>query len=94
MDGIKIEPDSDSDIEPVSALCETELMDVKEDYASASGSSSITAEVHLCNHLYSNRNMEVAYYIIILLAFTTHLRVFSLLSLEVSRSHTRTHHSR
>jgi hypothetical protein len=29
--------------------------------------------------------------ITILLAFTTHLRVFSLLSLEVSRSHTRTH---
>jgi hypothetical protein len=32
--------------------------------------------------------------IIILLAFTTHLGDFSLLSLEVSRSHTRTHHSR
>ena len=32
--------------------------------------------------------------IIVLLAFKTHLGVFSLLSLEVSRSHTRTHHSR
>jgi hypothetical protein len=32
--------------------------------------------------------------IIILLAFTTHFRVFSLLILEVSRSHTMTHHSR
>jgi hypothetical protein len=33
-------------------------------------------------------------FIIILPAFTTHLRIFSLLSLKVSRSHTRTHHSR
>jgi KRAB domain-containing zinc finger protein len=44
MDRIKTEPDSDSDLEPVSALCETELMDVKEDSASANGLSSITAE--------------------------------------------------
>lgn len=61
MDGIKTEPDSDSDIEPASALCETELMDVKEDSASANGLSSITAEVQFCDNLYSSRNMEMAY---------------------------------
>jgi hypothetical protein len=61
MDDIKIEPDSDTDIEPVSALCETELMDVTEDSASANGLSSVTAEVHLCDNLNSSRNMEVAY---------------------------------
>lgn len=61
MDGIKTEPDSDSDIEPVSALCETELMDVKEDCASANGLSCITAEVQFCDYLYSSRNMEMAY---------------------------------
>jgi len=61
MDGIKTEPDSDSDIEPVSALCETELMDVKEDSVSANGLTSITAEVQYCNNLYSSRNMEMAY---------------------------------
>ena len=32
--------------------------------------------------------------IIFLLSFTTHLRVFSLLNLEVSGLHTDTHHSR
>ena len=61
MDGIKTEPDSDSDLEPVSALCETELMDVKEDSAGANGLSSITAEVQFCDNLYSSRNMEMAY---------------------------------
>jgi hypothetical protein len=61
MAAVKSEPDSDSDIEPVSALCEAELMDVKEDSANANGLSNIRAEVHLCNNLYSNRNMEMAY---------------------------------
>jgi len=61
MDGIKTEPDSDSDTEPVSAFCETELMDVKEDSASANGLSSITAEVQLCDDLCSSKNMDIAY---------------------------------
>lgn len=61
MDGVKAEPDSDSDIEPVSALCETELMDVKEDSAIANGLSSITAEVQFCDSLYTSRNLEMAY---------------------------------
>lgn len=61
MDGIKTEPDSDSDIEPVSALCETELMDVKEDSATANGLSSITDEVQFFDNLYSSRNMEMVY---------------------------------
>ena len=40
------------------------------------------------------QNLYPSTYVILLLAFTTHLRVFSLLILEVSRSHTMTHHSR
>jgi hypothetical protein len=61
MDEIKTEPDSDSDVEPVSALCETELMDVKEDSAIANGLSSNTAEVRFCDSLYSSRILEMAY---------------------------------
>jgi hypothetical protein len=41
MDEIKMEPDSDSDAEPVSALCETEFMDMRED-APRSNSSDIS----------------------------------------------------
>jgi hypothetical protein len=41
MDGIKMEPDSDSDAEPVSALCETEFMDIKEGDALNSSGSDI-----------------------------------------------------
>jgi hypothetical protein len=50
MDGMKLEPDSDSDNEPVSALCETEFMDMKEeDSPSVNGSDilGITDEVQL-----------------------------------------------
>jgi hypothetical protein len=47
MDGMKMEPDSDSDNEPVSYLCETEFMDMKEDSLNTNGSDilGITDEV-------------------------------------------------
>jgi hypothetical protein len=46
MDEVKLEPDSDSDTEPVSALCETELMNIQEDSPSAN-SSHVSDEVQL-----------------------------------------------
>lgn len=49
MDEVKLEPDSDSDIEPASTLCETELMSIQEDSPSVNSSdiSDVSDEVHL-----------------------------------------------
>jgi hypothetical protein len=46
MDEVKLEPDLDSDTEPVSTLCETEFMNIREDSPSAN-SSDISDEVQL-----------------------------------------------
>jgi hypothetical protein len=49
MDDVKLEPDSDSDTEPVSTLCETEFMNIREDSPSANSSdiSGVSVEVQL-----------------------------------------------
>jgi hypothetical protein len=54
MDEVKLEPDSDNDIEPVSVLCETELVNIQEDSPSAnnSGHSGVSDEVQqFCNNV-------------------------------------------
>jgi hypothetical protein len=64
MDGMKLEPDSDSNNEPVSALCETELVDVKEEdspSASASDILVVMIEVQLSVAVHNTRTVYSCY---------------------------------
>jgi hypothetical protein len=64
MDGMKLEPDSDSDNEPVSALCETELMDMKEEDSPSASASDMLVVMNEVQLSVASHNTRTVYPVI------------------------------